>query len=137
MPESPGWGYTISDTPSARLSSVYIAISELDMFIWWHELSMLLIHQCISAIADNLIYPQISLALFLHDLMTVSYFWWNNKSKEANITILWYLMGTIIYLFIIIMWSPWVCSRLLFTRLRTEKLKDSVLNSWMYHHWTW
>ena len=83
MPE-PGWGYTISDTPSARLSSVYIAISELDLFIWWHELAMLLIRHCILALADNLVYPQISLVLFFHDLMTVSYFWWNNKAKEDN-----------------------------------------------------
>ena len=66
MPESLGWEYTISDTPSARLTSVYIAISELDMLIWWHELSMLLIHHCISAfaLADNLIFPQISFVLF-------------------------------------------------------------------------
>ena len=66
MPESPGWGYTISDTAHARLSSVYIVISELDMLIWWHELSMLLIHHCISAfaLADNLIFPQISFVLF-------------------------------------------------------------------------
>ena len=84
MPESLGWEYTISDTPSVRLTSVYIAISELDMLIWWHELSMLLIHHCISALADNLIYPQISLVLFFHELMTVSYFWWNNKAKEDN-----------------------------------------------------
>ena len=66
MPESTGWGYTISDTPSARLSSAYIVISELDMLIWWHELSLLLIHHCVStfALADNLIFPQISFVLF-------------------------------------------------------------------------
>ena len=74
----------ISDTPSARFLSVYIVISELDMLIWWHELSILLIHHCISALADNLIYPQISFVLFFHELMRVSYVWWNNKAKEEN-----------------------------------------------------
>ena len=78
MPESPGWGYTISDNPSARLSSVYIVISELDMLIWWHELSMLLIHHCISALADNLIYPQISLVLFLMS-------WWQYHIRDEII----------------------------------------------------
>ena len=69
MPESPGWGYTISDTPSARLSSVYIVISELDMLIWWHELSMLLIHHCISAFAltDNLFFP-VTFVLFFSSI---------------------------------------------------------------------
>ena len=33
--------------------------------------------------------------------------------------------------------SLWVCSRLLLTRLRAAKLKESVYNSWKYHHWTW
>ena len=35
------------------------------MLIWWHELLMLLIHHCISAfaLADNLIFPQISFVL--------------------------------------------------------------------------
>ena len=68
MPEYPGWGYLISDTTSARLLSLsaYIVISEKDMLIWWHELSMLLIHHCISAfaLADNLIFPHISFVLF-------------------------------------------------------------------------
>ena len=82
MPESPGWGNTISDTPSGRLSSAFIVISELDKLIWWHELSMLLIHHCIPAfaLADNLIFLQISLVLFFSSVNE----WMNEWMNEWN-----------------------------------------------------
>ena len=46
MPESPGWRYTICETPTCK-TCIKMVMSGLGILIWWHELSMLLIHHCI------------------------------------------------------------------------------------------